>query len=275
MLDFTIKIAVLVIIIAIMAILFLVWNQDKMIFFPEKLKADHVFQFPFPFEEFALETEPGVVLNAIHAKTETDNDASADRATKGVVFYLHGNAGSLDSWGDAALPFLKRNQDVFIYDYRGYGKSTGLTDNESTLLSDAAQLFETLEKQYATENITIYGRSLGTGIACHLAQGKNIHALVLETPYRSFTRLVKHYYPFVPSLLMKYHLNAEQFLKNVTSKIAIIHGTDDEIIPFQHAVKLAESHPGCVFYRVKGGHHNDLSIFDEHEKMLDDVFLNE
>jgi len=254
----------LIIIIIILALLtYLGLNQDRMIFFPEKLHKAHQYQFPFRFTELNIETERGIILNAIHAKCNNP---------KGLVFYLHGNAGNLDSWADTARSFLAFGYDVFIYDYRGYGKSTGSISSQASLVGDAEFLFNQIKSHYEMDSIVIYGRSIGTGIAAILAQKMGLKALVLETPYKSFVKLVQHYYFFVPPVFIKYKLRTEENLKTVVCPIYIIHGTHDEIIPFNHSENLKHSQPRIKFFKVNGGHHNDLEIYPEYQLMLMEVF---
>ena len=90
--------------------------QEKLIFFPEKLDKEYKFGFDQNFEELNFKTEDNVLLNGILFKADT---------SKGVIFYLHGNAGSLKSWGEIAKTYTDISYDLFMLDYRGYGKSEG------------------------------------------------------------------------------------------------------------------------------------------------------
>ena len=92
--------------------------QERLLFFPEKLDKWHDFRTNYytNFEEIFIPVEKGIELNALHFKTTNP---------KGVVLFLHGNAGSLNSWGAGADLYLKNGYEVFYLDYRGYGKSEG------------------------------------------------------------------------------------------------------------------------------------------------------
>ena len=163
--------------------------QNKIIFFPEVLQQDDRFEFQENFEEIFYETKDGASINALHFK-----------ATKpiGIVLYSHGNAGSLRSWGSVAETFLKNDYDLLIYDFRGYGKSTGKISEEK-LYQDAEMIYDELTKLYPESRIILYGRSIGTGIASKVAVGKNPKRLILESPYYNLTDLAKRIFPFVPS----------------------------------------------------------------------------
>ena len=88
--------------------------QEKLIFFPEKLPKHFKFKFDGNFEELTIETKDHALLNGVLFKAEN---------SKGLIFYLHGNAGSINSWGEVFKTYTDLQYDVFLLDYRGYGKS--------------------------------------------------------------------------------------------------------------------------------------------------------
>jgi len=238
-------------------------GQNKLIFFPEKLPQEHVFNFPFPFEEINVQTENDVTINALHFKANQ---------SKGVVLYFHGNAGSLVGWGYVAPDFLTNGYDLFIIDYRTFGKSTGNL-SEKALLQDADSLYNYLLKSYSEDKIIVYGRSLGTGIATKLATKYSPKMLVLETPYYNFKSLAKKHFPFLPvSLILRYKFPTDKWIVNVNCPIYLIHGTSDHIVPYQSSKKLIEliGSKGELFTIVGGGH-NNLSDFPEFHQGLSKV----
>ena len=133
--------------------------QEKLLFLPTKLEQDYKFQFNYPFEELFLKTDEEAVINAIHFKV---------KKPKGVILYFHGNAGDLSRWGNITEYFVDKDYDVLVMDYRTYGKSTGKL-SEDAFYKDAQFCYDYLLKQYSEEDISLYGRSLGTGIASYLA----------------------------------------------------------------------------------------------------------
>ena len=82
---------------------------------------------------------------------------------KGLIFYIHGNADNLRYWGDFADFFLNHNYDVFMYDFRGFGKSDGSIRGEKNLQRDAKRLYRKLLEEYDEDKIIVYGFSIGTG----------------------------------------------------------------------------------------------------------------
>jgi len=193
--------------------------QEKLIFFPEKLSKDHQYSFSQRFEEINYKVEEGVEINALHFKTDNP---------KGVVFYSHGNAGSLRSWGMIADTFLSLQYDLLIYDYRSYGKSGGKM-SEAKLYNDVEFIYCELLKQYEEENIVVYGRSIGSGVASHVASSHHPALLILESPYFNLPDLVHNMMPFVPKSFVRYELRNDIHIQKVSCPVLVFHGIKDEI----------------------------------------------
>jgi pimeloyl-ACP methyl ester carboxylesterase len=239
--------------------------QEKLIFFPETLPADYRYQFSRPVEEVFLNAEDGAKINALHF---------TDLASRGVTLYFHGNAGSLRSWGSLSEEILPLSFDLFIPDYRGFGKSTGKM-SEKALHADAKLAYDYLRKQYPAEKIIVYGRSIGTGIAVKLASEQPAAALVLETPYTNLVDLAKAHYPMLPaSLLLSYTLRSDEWINQVKCPVLIMHGTADQVVPYALGKKLAEKAGSAAsFVSIPGGSHNNLSAYPEYFAALTS-FLN-
>ncbi|WP_034041212.1 alpha/beta hydrolase [Wocania ichthyoenteri] len=229
--------------------------QEKMLFFPTVLEQDYVFKFSKPFEELFLKTDDKAVINAIHFKTENP---------KGVILYFHGNAGDLSRWGFIAEYFVEKQYDVLIMDYRTYGKSTGKL-SEDVLYNDAQYCYDYLKERYKENEITLYGRSLGSGIAAYLASKNKPSQLILETPYYSITDVSQSRFPMFPvEKLLKYKLPSFQYIQQVKCPITMFHGTDDVVVPYKSAKKLFEVSPKdlVTFITIEGGNHGNLIDFE-------------
>ena len=238
--------------------------QEKLLFFPTELPQDYEYQFAYPFEEVFLTPEDGVSINAIHFKTENP---------KGVILYFHGNAGDLSRWGVISEYFVAKDYDIFIMDYRTYGKSTGKL-SEQAFYDDAQFCYAHLLKQYQENDITLYGRSLGTGIATFLASKNNPKQLVLETPYYSVLDVAKKRFPILPvSSLLKYEFPSNEFIVDVKCPITMFHGTDDRVVPYYSAEKLKAVAPknSTLFISIEGGSHNDLIDFEGYTNEIDKI----
>jgi hypothetical protein len=238
--------------------------QEKILFLPTVLEQDYTYQFSYPFEELFFKTETNAVINAIHFKIEQP---------KGVVLFLHGNAGDLSRWGLLAEYFVKKQYDVLVMDYRTYGKSIGKLSEEA-LYNDGQYCYDYLKGLYKEEDIIIYGRSLGTGIATYLASRNSPKQLILETPYYSILDVAESRFSILPvKLLLKYKILSYQYIKEVGCPILMLHGTEDQIVPYKSAKKLYEASPKdkTILVTFQEGTHHNLSTFDEYHRYMDIV----
>lgn len=225
--------------------------QEKILFLPTTLAQDYQYDFRYPFEELFFQTDEDVSINAIHFKAENP---------KGVILYFHGNAGDLSRWGIIGEHFVSLNYDVFIMDYRTYGKSTGKL-SEQGFYNDAEYCYNYLLQYYSETDIVLYGRSLGTGIATYLASKHQPRQLILETPYYSILDVAKHRFPMLPvKPLLKYEFPSNAFIGSVSCPIKMFHGTNDTVIPYESAQKLNAIAPQELtsFVTIEGGEHNNL-----------------
>ena len=157
---------------------------------------------------------------------------------KGLIFYLHGNAGTVENWGSIASNYTNLGYDIFILDYRGFGKSEGEISSEEQLFSDISSAYNQLKKQYKEENIIITGYSIGSGMATYLASKNHPKSLILQAPYYHLQDLATEKFPIVPDFVVKYKIPTFEFIKKVKSPIYIFHGYDDYVIPYENSLKL-------------------------------------
>ena len=233
--------------------------QERLIFYPDVLRPDFRYDFPLQFDEVTWQVD-GATINALHFKAGDP---------KGVILYLHGNAGSLHSWGMIATDFVQHGYDLLIPDYRGFGKSTSRITHEWMLHQDALAAYNYLQQHYPEQQIIIYGRSFGTGIAVHLAMSQAPKMLILETPYFSLKEIAQRQFPFVPGLLLKYPLRTDLWISAVSCPIYLFHGTHDELVPYASSVRLlpliTSEHK---LVTIEGGGHNNLAAFEAYHAAL-------
>ncbi len=243
----------------------LYYLQDYFLFKPEKLPDD--FQFYYEnqdIEEHNLETRDGAIINGVLFKPKGES--------KGIVLYLKGNSKSIKGWGKFAVDFTRHDYTVLMVDYRGFGKSTGRR-SQKAIKRDLQVVYNKIKEQTKEERIILYGRSLGSGFAAKLASINNPRMLVLDAPYYSLTKVTARYAPFMPlSILIKYPLPTYKWLKYVKCPIHIIHGTNDQLIPFKTSVKLSKINPKITrLYPVIDGGHKNLNNFESYHKMLEEI----
>lgn len=235
---------------AILVVLYL--KQERLIFPGRPLAADYKYQFDQRFEEVRIPV-PGATLDALHFMQDNP---------RGLVFFLHGNGGNLQTW-TTGIDFYRRvNYDLFIVDYRGYGKSTGTIESEAQLHADVRAAWEAIAPRYRGKPIVIYGRSLGTGLAASLAAEVDAQLLVMVSPYSSLVAAAKEDYPYAPEWLLKYPLRTDQLIGRVNMPIILLHGSEDRRIPLAHSQRLAAlARAPIELIVVDGAGHNDIHRF--------------
>ena len=230
--------------------------QEKLIFLPVKLPSDYTYSFETDFEEYFIAMEDGAEVNALHFRHPKP---------KGLIVYFHGNAGSLARWGQVVLPFVALGYEVLIYDYRGYGKSTGKRSKQK-LLSDASTVYSFATELTSEKQIILFGRSLGSAFASHLAGLNHPKKVILETPFYSLEDVTNRILPIYPtSLLLRYKFQNHTFLTTNVAPVYIFHGTEDEVVPYESGKRLFRSlNENTHFFTIEGGHHNDLDRYKEY-----------
>lgn len=276
MLKFIFWLIGILLLLYVVVCLFFYFFQERLIFYPTRLRSDVEFSYTAEFEELFFEVEEGVRLHGLLFKAQPDRSrqgpSGRDSTSRGLIFYLHGNAGALDSWGYAADVFLEEGYDVFILDYRGYGKSEGEISSKKQFLEDIALVWKEINKQYRQEDIVITGFSIGSGPAAWLASRNQPEMLILQAPYYSLANLAKRYFPFLPAALLRYNFTTWKYLQQVEAPIVLMHGTADEIIPYESSLMLKEELKGeARLYTLEGLGHNNMSLSREYKRVIREV----
>ncbi len=242
--------------------------QERLIFLPEDLPNDYNYSFDANFDEHFVTMEDGAIINALHFTQES---------SRGLIVYFHGNAGNLARWGEIVYPFVELGYEVFIMDYRGYGKSSG-ERNQKRLLSDADAVYKYALQLESEENIVLFGRSIGSAFASYLAGKNQPKMVILETPFFSLKDVARDVIPIYPTkFLLRYNFKNHKSLEGCKSPVYIFHGTDDEVVDYTSGKKLYESldTKRAEMHTIDGGHHNDLSSFPSYWEAMKKVLKNE
>lgn len=239
--------------------------QEKILFHPWPLPINQAFEFKEPFVETNLRLDQITNYNLVQFKT-------TDSSNKGVVLYFHGNKGNINRYAKFAKNFIRNGYEVWMIDYPKFGKSTGEL-SEANLQEMALQLYKLARVRYQPQQIILYGKSMGTGIAAQLASIRDCKQLILETPYFSMVSLVRHYALIYPvESILQYKLRTDQYLPKVTAPICIFHGTDDALIPLSNAEQLKTVlKPTDLFVVLEKGTHHNLNDFPKMKQTLDSL----
>ncbi|GAA3520087.1 alpha/beta fold hydrolase [Aquimarina addita] len=234
--------------------------QEKLIFFPQQLEKNYQFNFGQNVDELNFKASDGTLLNGLLFKADN---------TKGLIFYLHGNAGSLSSWGNVAKTYTELNYDVFILDYRGYGKSEGTINGQKQLFEDNDIIYKELKKNYDEQDILILGYSIGTGMASKLASNNNPKQLILQAPYYSLTDMMRKKFPFIPTFILKYKFATQEYLQDCEMPITIFHGNEDDVISYESSLRLKEKYKTKIkFITLNGQGHNGITENKDYKQEL-------
>lgn len=242
---------------------FLYSVQKKIIFRPDALPVEHVFQFDVPYEEFNLTHQNGQKINGLYFPS---------KEKKGLILYFHGNSKNLQHWGRYLDDLVIRGYEIVAIDYRGYGKSDG-EPSETNMYEDAMLAYEWTKENFQGLEPILWGRSLGTAVASNLSTRVNAEKLILETPFYNMPELVNTRFPyFIIPLEMKYKFPNDEHLQNNKIQTYIIQGTKDSIVPFRSANKLKKIlETDDHFFVIKGAGHKNLHKFNDYHSILDQI----
>ncbi len=261
------KVFIYIVLIYVLLVAIAILFQENFLFRNTKLAMDYQYEFKEDFEEMWFMPEVKVKLNALYFKTDSTK-------RKGLIVYFHGNADDLRRWGKHAIDFTKNDYDILMIDYRQFGKSTGEL-SEKALHSDATYIYEWAKKRFPENQIVLYGRSLGTGIAARLASENNPKMLLLETPYVNLSDVVNSYFPLIPyNSILKYQFRTDLIIRQVKCPIHFFHGTKDAVVPYKSSLKLAEllnKKPSEILTTIPNGEHKNLGEFPEYHSALDSL----
>ncbi|MEO0469129.1 MAG: alpha/beta fold hydrolase [Bacteroidota bacterium] len=241
--------------------------QEKMLFLPTKLPADH--QFHFPFSQAGEMEEIFIDRDSAHLH----NLCFSPDSPRAAVIYFHGNGGCLQDWGQIAPWFLDENIAVWMLDYREYGKSSG-PQSEDAMLADALAVYDAFAKRFPDIPHYSYGRSLGGSFASYVAANRPVDRLILESTFMMIDTVAEDRFGWVPTRhLLRYHLPVVEFLHKVNVPTYLIQGTADQVVPIRNGRGLAREHQleDPYYIEIPGGGHNNLSNYPAFQRWLEMV----
>ena len=158
-----------------------------------------------------------------------------------TLVYFHGNAGSLENRIHKLNHFQDMNINFLIIAWRGFNGNKGKPSERGLYVDGKSAIDWLIKKGVDEKNLILYGESLGTGVATHLAQNKNYAGVILETPFTSMIDAAKKFYPYIPiNLLLKDKFENLKKVKYINIPILVMHGEVDQIVPFSMGKKIYE-----------------------------------
>lgn len=215
-------------------------------------------------EDVFFLAEDGVPLHGWYCECPPAVPSVTSERPRPVLVYFHGNAGNLSDRSGAIQLFQRAlGVDVFILDYRGYGRSGGRPD-EPGLYRDsrAGYLWLTKERGIDPDRLVLRGGSLGGAVALELGCAVPHRCLILESTFTSMVDVARELYPLLPvGLLMRSRFPSRERIRSYHRPVLIIHGTDDELVPIAHgrALYQAANEPKQLL-EIEGAGHNDTLL---------------
>jgi len=183
-----------------------------------------------------------------------------ERDSSKVIIFCHGNAGNISHYIEKAVFFKSMGYSTLLYDYRGYGNSTGKSDNKNIYTDfDIIMEYVTKNLNIKPQNIVVWGWSLGGIPAIYAGSAYNLKGIVLESTFTSIKDTASKLYPtlyFISSWIIKDYNNI-YYAQNLKSPVLSIHSPDDDIIPFELGRKLFEKIKTKKSFLTISGSHNE------------------
>lgn len=229
--------------------------ERSFIFFPEKSTQITPADVGLSFEDLYISTVDGVAINGWYIP---------HTSAEATLVWFHGNAGNLGHRVDHLVKLHRAVQaNILMIDYREYGRSEGSVSEEGTY-QDALAAYDHLIKRPDLNpgKIVAYGQSLGSAVAVELAVQRQLYGLILEAPFTSIRAMAAFHYPWIPiGGLLSTRYDSLEKIGAVTTPLLILHGDQDEIVPYEHGKKIYDAaSPPKQFYTVRGAGHNDTYL---------------
>jgi len=178
-----------------------------------------------------------------------------------TMLYFHGNAGNIADRLDKISVFYNLGLNVFIIDYRGYGKSQG-KPSEHGIYEDALAAYDYLAARpdIARDKIWAYGASLGGAVAVDLSTKRHLACLIIDSSFSSAADMGKTIYPLIPSFFLQTKMDSSAKIKNITIPKLFFHSPEDRVVPIRLGRKLYEAAPSPKKFIETSGGHNDNHV---------------
>ena len=226
--------------------------EQRLLYFPDPQIVATPAIFDLLYEEVSLTTSDNIQLHGWFIPGEEG---------KPVVLFFHGNAGNISHRLGNIRLLHELGVAVFIFDYRGFGKSQG-TPSEAGLTKDAIAAHNWLTNNgWAADRIVYFGRSLGAGVAVNLADRQKPVKLILETPFTSVREMGRRHYPLLSLTLgwmLRDNFDSLEKIGRIDAQLLIFQGDRDAIVPEAIAKKLfTAANDPKAYYLIQGADHNN------------------
>jgi hypothetical protein len=240
----------------LLLVLMLRWFEHSQVYHPDRVLTATGAELGRPFEDVLFKTSDEVGLHGWFFPANT-NSARAYLA----VVVCHGNAGNIGHRLDTCAALLATGANVFIFDYRGYGRSQGRPSEEGTYRDAQAAHAWLRKKGFAGPSIVAFGESLGGGVAAELAVREPVGGLVLESTFTSIPDIGAELFPWLPvRWLSTIRYDTRRKLPRLHVPVLVMHSPADELVGIHHGqANFAAANEPKLFWELRGDHNSPLA----------------
>jgi len=250
------KTLLIVLAVCLLIILMLRWFEHSQVYHPNRVLTATGTELGRPLEDVFFRASDGVSLNGWFFPAAADS-----HRRQWAVLVCHGNAGNISDRLELCVALLSTGVSVFVFDYRGYGRSEGRPSEEGTYRDGQAAWQWLRQKGFASGNIIAFGESLGGGVAAELAVREPIGGLVLQSTFTSIPDMGAELFPWLPvRWLAKIHYDTRSKLPRVQVPLLVMHSPADELVRFRHGqANFAAANEPKLFWELRGDHNSAVA----------------
>jgi fermentation-respiration switch protein FrsA (DUF1100 family) len=237
-------------------ILMLRWFEHSQVYHPSRMMDATGAELGRPYEDVRLRAQDGVELNGWFFPAGENA-----RYARHVFLVCHGNAGNISDRLDTCRALLESGAGVFLFDYRGYGRSKGRPSEEGTYLDAQAAYRWLVAKGFPGTNIVVFGESLGGAVGCELALREPCGGLILQSTFTSIPDIGEELFPWLPvRWLARIRYDTHRKLPGLSIPVMVMHSREDELIGFAHGERnFGAAKEPKLFWELAGDHNDPLA----------------
>jgi len=253
--------------------LFIFFWQSRYVYYPGRHIDNTPDSISLEFENVSVQTQDGETITGWYVPA---GKSGSEAKKSHTVLVCHGNGGDIGDRVDTVKTLHDMGFNVLMFDYRGYGTSTGKPSEQGTYY-DALACWNYLktEKKAEAQDVIVFGQSLGGAIASWLAEQVHPGALMMESTLTSATAMAAKMFPYLPvRLFCSFKYDSLSRIGKIHCPVLIAHSRDDGTVPFEHGQKLfAAANEPKRFIEMTGDHNSCGIDFDSSYRRIAAEFL--
>lgn len=232
------------------------WFEHNQVYHPSRVLETSGADLGRPWEDVYFRTEDGVELNGWFFPANTN---SARQSL--VVLLCHGNGGNISHRLEMTQALLSTGVNVFLFDYRGYGRSRGHPSEQGTYRDGQAAYDWLQRRKFTGGNIIVFGESLGGGVAAELGSRLKVGGVILQSTFTCIADIGADLFPWLPVRWLA-HIKYDTLTKlpRIKAPVMVMHSRGDRLIRFQHSQRnFSAANEPKLFCELSGDHNDPLT----------------